>query len=81
MAQRYRVLVHLFQEEPILGEVERLPEPQDTLITVYQPRRRDGRDITYLEDDVEYIILPLTRITLIQVLPSEEEEIIGFVRE
>lgn len=79
--QRYRVLVHLPNEEPILGEIERLPQPQDTLIVVYQPRRRDGRDIHYLEEDVESIILPLARITLIEVLPSEEEEIITFVRE
>ncbi len=79
--ERYRVLIHLPNEEPILGEVDRLPQPQDTIIVVYQPRRRDGRDIHYLEDDVEAVIFPLSRVTLVEILPSEEEEIIGFVRE
>ncbi len=79
--ERYRVLVHLPNEEPILGEVERLPQPQDTIIVVYHPRRRDGRDVHYLEDDVEAVVFPLSRVTLVEILPSEEEEIIGFVRE
>lgn len=79
--ERYRVLIHLPNEEPILGEVDRLPQPQDTIIVVYQPRRRDGRDVHYLEDDVEAVVFPLSRVTLVEILPSEEEEIIGFVRE
>ncbi len=81
MAERYTVVVHLPNEEPMVGEIEKIPDPKDNLIVLYNPRRRDGRDVHYLEDDVEAVILPLSRTTLIELMPSEEEEIIGFVRE
>ncbi len=81
MAERYTVVVHLPNEEPMVGEIETIPDPKDNLIVLYNPRRRDGRDVHYLEDDVEAVILPLSRTTLIELMPSEEEEIIGFVRE
>ncbi len=81
MAERYTVVVHLPNEEPMMGEIERLPDPKDNLVVLYNPRRRDGRDVHYLEDNVDAVILPLSRVTLIEVMPSEEEEIISFVRE
>jgi len=43
---------------------------------------RDGKDIHYLEHNVVKVIWPLSKIALIEVLESEEEEnLIGFVRE
>jgi len=49
---------------------------------VKNPRRRDGKDIHYLEPEVTSIILPVNRITIIEVIPgAEEDDIIGFVRE
>ncbi len=76
------LLLHLPNEEPIVGEVDQLPSPQDTMIVLKNPRRRDGKDVHYIEPEVTTVIFPLARVTLIEVLPSpEEEEIIGFVRE
>ena len=66
----------------ILGEIEELPKAADTIITVTNPRLRDGKDIHYLEHNVVKVIWPLSKITLIEILESEEEEnLIGFVRE
>jgi len=79
--ERYTLIVHVLNEEPIVGEVERLPQPQDTLLSLYRPRRRDGRPIPYLDVDVTTVYIPLARVSLIELLPPEEEEIIGFVRE
>jgi hypothetical protein len=46
------------------------------------PRRRDGKDLHYLDEDVTSMIVPWHRINFIQLLPSADaEEIIGFVRE
>ena len=46
------------------------------------PRLRDGKDIHYLEQNVVKVIWPLSKVALIEVLQSEEEEnLIGFVRE
>ena len=78
----YSVILHITGEPSILGEVEELPKPTDNLLTVSNPRLRDGKDIHYLEHNVVKVIWPVAKITLIEVLESEEEEhLIGFVRE
>ena len=74
--------IHITNEEPILAEVERLPQPTDTLIFAMNPRMRDGKDLRFLASNVTTLILPVNRLVYIQVLPSaEEEKVIGFVRE
>ena len=78
----YSVILHISGEPSIMGEVEELPKATDTLISVSNPRLRDGKDIHYLEHNVVKVIWPVDKITLIEVLESEEEEhLIGFVRE
>jgi len=78
----YSVLVHLPNEDAVVGEVDDLPKPTDTILLVNNPRRRDGKDLHYLESSVTSVIWPLHRISFIEILPSEEEDrIIGFVRE
>ena len=78
----YSIILHIVGEASILGEVEELPKASDTIITVTNPRLRDGKDIHYLEHNVVKVIWPLSKVTLIEVLESEEEEnLIGFVRE
>jgi len=76
------VLMHISGEDPVLGEIENLPAATDLIITIKNPRRRDGKDIHYLEANVTTVIWPMTRVNFIEILPSgEEEEVIGFVRE
>jgi hypothetical protein len=76
------ILVHILNEDPILGEVDALPAPADNTITIKNPRRRDGKDIAYLDANVTNVIFPIHRISFIEVMPAgEEEEIITFVRE
>ena len=78
----YTVILHISGEPSIVGEVDELPKPADTLITVSNPRLRDGKDIHYLEHNVVKVIWPVEKLTLIEILQSEQEEnIIGFVRE
>lgn len=78
----YTVLLHITNEDPVLGEVEVLPSPSDMLVIVKNPRRRDGKDLPYLEANVSTVMWPVTRINYIELMPSlEEEEIISFVRE
>jgi hypothetical protein len=76
------VLVHLSGEDAIVGEVEELPSPTDTTITVNNPRRRDGKDLPYLQGNVVTVVWPMHRINFIEILPTaEEEKLIAFVRE
>jgi hypothetical protein len=78
----YTVILHISGEPSVVGEVEELPKPTDTIITVSNPRLRDGKDVHYLEHNVVKVIWPMEKLSLIEVLQSEEEEnLIGFVRE
>ncbi len=76
------VLLHISNEDPVVGEVEDLPTPTDNTITVNNPRRRDGKDLPYLEGNVVTVVWPMHRINFIEFMPTaEEEKLIGFVRE
>ena len=78
----YSVILHISGQPSIIGEVEELPKLTDTIIMVNNPRLRDGKDIHFLEQNVVKVIWPMTQITLIEVLDNtEEESLIGFVRE
>jgi hypothetical protein len=75
------IVVHMLNEDPVLGEIDELPEKNDTLMLIRSPRRRDGKDLPYLEPNITSVIWPTSRISFIEVLPGSEEEIISFVRE
>jgi hypothetical protein len=76
------IVVHIANEESISCEVEELPSPTDQSIRVFNPRKRDGLDLHYVLENVTSLIVPLHRITFIQIMPSSTtEDIIGFVRE
>jgi hypothetical protein len=76
------VLVHISGEDPVVGEVEETPTPTDTVITLSNPRRRDGKDLPYVQGNVVTVVWPMHRINYIEIMPtSEEEKLIGFVRE
>ncbi len=76
------VIIHIANEEPILGELEEVPAITDNLLVVQNVRRKDGKDVSYLADDVTTVIWPWSRINFVEIMPSEEEDqIIGFVRE
>jgi len=75
-------LVHLGGEDPIVGEIEELPSPTDTTITVNNPRRRDGKDLAYVQSNVVTVLWPMHRVNFIEVMPTaDEERLIGAVRE
>ena len=70
----YTVIVHLMTEDPLLAETERLPEPGDVTMALSHPRRRDGRIPHYLTPEVTEIILPMHRVSFIEIIPEEKEE-------
>lgn len=77
------VILHILNTEPILGEIDEMPEPTDNIITVHNPRHIDGKDLDYIQDQVDTVVWPIEKINFIEILPGddEEEDIIGFVRE
>ncbi len=78
----YTIILHISNEEPVVGEVEDLPTDQSLTVSVSNPRRLDGKDLNYLSENVVTVIWPMSRLNFIEILPTkEEEQIIGFVRE
>lgn len=76
------VMVHLSGEDPVVGEVDDLPAPTDVNITINNPRRRDGKDLAYLQSNVVTVLWPLHRVNFVEIMPTaEEEQLIGPIRE
>ncbi len=76
------VLLHIPNEETVAGEVEELPKPTDTIVIISNPRRRDGKEIHYVDSRAVKVIWPMEKISFIEILGGEEsDQIIGFVRE
>jgi hypothetical protein len=77
-----QIILHISNEEPIVGDIEDLPQPGDTVLIVNNPRKRDGKDIPYLSTDVTTVMWPWSKVNFLEIMPAEaEEEIVGFVRE
>jgi hypothetical protein len=78
----YTVMIHVLNEDAVVGEVESIPEPNDQIIIVSNVRRRDGRDVSYVLPETNTVVYPWSRVHCVEILPSEEEEeIVSFIRE
>ncbi len=78
----HTVLIHLLNEEPVVAEMERLPEPSDQVLIASNVRRRDGREVPFLLPEAGLVIFPYSRIQCVEVMTTEgEEEIVSFIRE
>ena len=76
------VLVHILNEESVIGEVDNIPDPTDQVLIVNNLRYRDGREVTYILPETKMVVYPWTRIHCVEILPSEaDEEVISFIRE
>ena len=77
----FSIIVHITDEDPVLGEVDEIPKSDSLLVRLSNPRRLDGKELHYISPGVAEIYWPMHRISFIELVPSEEDEIIGFVRE
>ncbi|OQX63048.1 MAG: hypothetical protein B5M51_05490 [Anaerolinea sp. 4484_236] len=76
------IVLHIKNTEPILGEIDELPQASDNIIKISNPRQRDGKDLVLLQHNVVTVFWPIETINFIEILPGEEEEeILSFVRE
>jgi hypothetical protein len=76
------VIVHLHNEDPVLAEVEELPDPTHQFLYLTNPRRRDGRGLHYVTEGATSFIFPWTRITFVEIMQAEEDgDVIEFFRE
>ena len=76
------IILHLVNEDPVLAEMEGLPDPTHQTVTVLNPRRRDGRSLHYVTEGATAFIFPLSRVSFIEIMEEEEaKEVIEFFRE
>jgi hypothetical protein len=77
------ILIHITNEDPILAEMDDLPNPADNFVIFTNPRRRDGRPVNYVTAGARTFIFPWTRISFIEVMVSEDErrEVLEFFRQ
>ena len=78
----YQIQVHIANDDPVVLDVDELPNPTDQFIIGMNPRGRDNKDVAYILREVNQVIFPWWRINFIQILPGADEEgIETFVRE
>ncbi|MFN8448370.1 MAG: hypothetical protein U0521_07205 [Anaerolineae bacterium] len=69
------LLLHLNNSEPVKLDVDEMPTSADNFIIGKNPRERTEKEVPWLDEGVTTVMVPLWRITLIQVLPSAEDEV------
>lgn len=66
--------VHIANSEPITVEVDAMPGPNDTLLLCKNMRDNNERELSWIDEGVRMIYVPVWRINYIQVLPASEEQ-------
>ncbi len=76
------VIIHLQNEDPIVAEIEEIPDPTHQTLTFTNPRRRDGRPLHYVTEGATSFIFPWHRISFIEIMEEEAaEEVVEFFRD
>ncbi len=77
------LIIHVIGEEPILADAEELPDPKDQFLHFSNPRKRDGKSVSYITRGATDFYLPWHRISIVEVMHGEEEEteIVEFFRD
>lgn len=78
-----RALVHIVNDDPIMCDIDAMPEPTDMFVRIRNPRKRDGKLLELLADGATSFLYPWSRITFIELFEEEaqRENIVGFFRE
>lgn len=77
------VILHIMNEDPILADMDELPEPGAIYFSCSNLRKRDGKPVNYLTPGAKTILFPWSRVSFIEIMQSAEErrEVIDFYRE
>lgn len=80
---RREIIVHIMNEEAFVADIEEMPNPTDTFLTFSNPRKRDGKPVSFGAEGSAAFMVPWHRITYIELVPSERERtgVFDFVRE
>ena len=78
-----RALIHIQSEDPVLCELDEMPDPAHQFLRVRNATKRDGKPLDLIDDRTTSIAYPWTRITFVEFFNEEaaREAVIGFYRE
>jgi hypothetical protein len=69
------LLIHINNAEAFKIDVDDLPQPNDNFIIGKSPREKTEKEVNWIEEGVTTLIIPMWRITFIEVLPSADEAV------
>lgn len=68
------LLLHVANAEAVKVDVDVMPDPSHVAIYCKNPRERNDREVTWLEEGVTEIYFPWSRINFIEVLPDPDAQ-------
>jgi hypothetical protein len=68
------VIIHLLNQDPIVADMERLPDESSAFVTFSNPRMRDEKNVGWATPGARSFLFPWARINFIEVMTSKEEE-------
>jgi len=66
--------IHIANQEPIRVDVEELPSLSDVAVIGNNPRDRKEKEVDWVDEGVNTVIIPWWRINYIQVMPDKDAE-------
>jgi hypothetical protein len=77
------VILHVLNQDPILAEMDKLPDPKDSFVSITNPRKLDNKPISFIKKEAKQIMFPWTQIFFIEIMESAEErrQLLDFFRE
>lgn len=78
-----RIVIHIHNEDPFVAEVDELPDPKDNYIAIRHPRKRDGKELSFITNGATSFLYPWSRISFVEVMDETQshESVVGFFRE
>ncbi|MGB7340227.1 MAG: hypothetical protein WBC91_15120 [Phototrophicaceae bacterium] len=71
----YTIVLHIANSEAVKVDVEELPKPSDSCVIGRNPRLKTDKEVDWVDEGVQTIVVPMHRLNYIQVWPSEGESL------
>ena len=69
------VIVHILNADPVVAEIDEIPDSSATFLVCSNPRARDGKAVNYIEREATRLIFPWHRVSFVETMPSEEDQV------
>jgi hypothetical protein len=69
------VIVHVMNSDPVVAEIDEMPNLTAAFVVCTNPRTRSGKQVTYIEREATRVIFPWHRISFIETMPSDEDQV------